>query len=355
MNEIMQQKQIIMCGSDLSVRGGIVSVIKNYLSYSNWDPYNIKYIPTHVETGKVKAILCYAKGFIKVLFTAATKKTDIVYVHTSERGSFYRKSLLVRFLRLFGCKTIMHHHGAEFDQFYNNSPTLCKKYINKTLRLVDLNIVLSNRLVKMITDKSPDAKVKVLYNAVKTYSTNQYNENSTGVLFLGRLGNRKGTYDLLKAIKSLDHKLDKNIVFYLCGDGEVEEVKEWVKKENIEHRIAHIGWIGQEQKDEILKNTMINILPSYNEGLPMTILETMAYGIPNISTKIASIPEVLFDAENGYLIEPGDIEALETKLFSLCTDASLRKRFSEKSWQDITQRFALNNHIELLQKYMGDL
>lgn len=49
-----------------------------------------------------------------------------------------------------------------------------------------------------------------------------------------------------------------------------------------------------------MANAMVNVLPSYNEGLPMTILETMAYGIPNISTSIASIPEVLHNNDNGF-------------------------------------------------------
>ena len=57
-----------------------------------------------------------------------------------------------------------------------------------------------------------------------------------------------------------------------------------------------------------MEHAMVNILPSYNEGLPMTILETMAYGIPNISTSIASIPEVLHNNDNGFLVKPGDID-----------------------------------------------
>lgn len=351
----METRKILMCGSKLSVKGGMVSVIKNYLNYSKWDDFSIKYIPTHIESGKVKASLFYIRSFIHVVCTALIQKYNIVYLHTAERGSFYRKSFFVWFLHVFGIKTIMHHHAAEFEQFYENSPSLCKWYINKTLELTDLNIVLSNRLITMITEKSPKAKVRVLYNAVKTYPSSQYNEDGTGILFLGRLGKRKGTYDLLKAIKALDNQLNEEIQFYLCGDGEISEVKAWIKKEKIEHRIAHVGWIDKEEKEKIFKNTLINVLPSYNEGLPMTILETMAYGIPNISTNIASIPEVLFDGENGFLLEPGDLEMLQQKILLLSNDDALRIQFSEKSWEHMTQKFALDNHIKQLKRYIEEI
>lgn len=351
----MKTKKILMCGSNLSVKGGMVSVVKNYLSYSKWDDFFIKYIPTHTDGGKIKVALYYLNAFIHVIYTAVIHKYDVVYLHTAERGSFYRKSFFVWFFHLFGIKTILHHHAAEFEQFYDKSPSFCRKYINKTLELADLNIVLSNRLIGMITDKSPKARVRVLYNAVQTYPVNQYNEDSTGVLFLGRLGKRKGTYDLLRTIKALDNQLNDEIKFYLCGDGEISEVKEWIKKEKIEHRIAYVGWIDQKEKEKIFRNTMINVLPSYNEGLPMTILETMAYGIPNISTNIASIPEVLFDGQNGFLLEPGDLDMLQQRIFLLSNDSSLRKQFSEKSLELMTEKFALDNHIEQLKSYIEEI
>lgn len=347
--------KILMCGSKLDVRGGMVSVTKNYLGYNDWDDFKIRYMPTHTEKNKLIVALYFAAAYFKVIFTAVSGHYDILYLHTAERGSFFRKAMLVRTLRRFGIKTVMHHHAAEFEEFYAKLSDRKKRYVNKTLELADLNIVLSQRLVPMITDKSPDANVKVLYNAVGTYEINPYNENAENVLFLGRLGERKGTYDLLKVIKNLDGRLPANIKFYLCGDGDIDGVKEKIKQYKIEHRIAHIGWTDGELKKEFLKNTMINVLPSYNEGLPMTILETMAYGIPNISTNIASIPEVIKDGANGYMIKPGDIAELEQKLYALCTDKRLRLTISSRAWNDITQNFALDKHIAKLKGYLKEL
>ncbi len=347
--------KVLMCGSELGVRGGMVSVTKNYLGYKDWEEFDIHYIPTHTEKNKLIVALYFAVAYFRVFFTAVFGHYDILYLHTAERGSFYRKAMLVRTLRKFGIKTVMHHHAGEFELFYSGLSEKKKRYVNKTLSLADLNIVLSKRLISMITDKAPDAKVKVLYNAVHTYSENPYNKDASNILFLGRLGKRKGTYDLLDVIKRLDDRLPENIKFYLCGDGEVEEVRKKTEEYGISHRIAHIGWTVGEQKAEFMKNTMLNVLPSYNEGLPMTILETMAYGIPNISTNIASIPEVIRDGENGYMITPGDKDKLEERLYELCTDREKRNKMSEICWNDITKNFALDNHINKLKGYLREL
>lgn len=344
------KKEILMCCSDLSVQGGMVSVIKNYLDFSNWGEYEIVFIPTHIEKNKILVSLYFAHAYIRIIMAVLTKKIKIAHLHTAERGSFYRKAILVRTLKKMGLKTIMHHHAAEFEQFYAASSDKKRKFIQNTLELTDLNIVLSERLVPMIKDKASKAKVEVLYNAVGTYDTNPYNPQGRGIIFLGRLGQRKGAYDLLASIKAIDPYIDSDIRFYLCGDGEIDKIKDKANEMAIEHRIAYIGWIEKEDKNRIFKDTMINVLPSYNEGLPMSILETMAYGIPNISTNIASIPEVIQPSVNGELITPGDIDALSNTLLKLINSVEIRKKYSLNSYNLITHKFSLASHIEKVKQ-----
>ena len=338
-----------MCGSALSVKGGMVSVVKNYLNYKNWGDIKVDYIPTHIEKNKYWLILYFGLKYLYIVFNAMIGKYQIVHLHTAERGSFYRKAFLVKILHHLRVKTIMHHHAAEFELFYASLSEDKKRYVNSILELVDMNIVLSKRLIPMIKEKAPKANVEVLYNAVNTYLKNPYNIQAKNILFLGRLGERKGVYDLLNVVQRLDSQIDMEYKFYLCGDGDINGVKKRVDELHIAHRIAYIGWIDGEMKKEILANTLINVLPSYYEGLPMTILETMAYGIPNISTNIASIPEVLHDGENAFLITPGDVELLALHIKQLVENDEMRRLFSEKSYRLISENFSLNYNIEQLK------
>lgn len=351
----MKKIKVLMCGSELSVKGGMVSVIKNYLGYQSWDEFEIKYIPTHTEKNKLIVALYFVLAYIRVIVTALAGKYDIIYLHTAERGSFYRKAIIARTLQKCGLKVVMHHHAAEFEVFYDSLLEKGKSYVNDTLGRVDLNIVLSNRLVSSITKKAPNATVRVLYNAVDTYKVNPYNADSKCVLFLGRLGERKGVYDLLQAIELLDRRLSPDIKFLLCGDGEIDEVKRQIEERKIQHRIGHVGWIDSKQKHVFFQQTILNVLPSYNEGLPMSILETMAYGIPNISTRIASIPEVIREGINGEMLNPGDVKELAKKICLLCEDVNTRKKMSKQAWSDVTQKFALSTHMEKLKEYMREM
>ena len=337
-----------MCGSDLSVKGGMVSVTQNYLNSEKLKDFNIHYIPTHINRNRYYQIVYFLWAYLKIICFLILSKIDVAHLHTAERGSFYRKAILVKTFNYFKIKTIMHHHAAEFELFYNNLSESKKKYVSNILESTDLNIVLGENFKVSLQQKAPKAKIEILHNAVNSYEYNQYNMDAKNILFLGVICERKGIYDLLEAIKILDNEIDESIKLLICGDGEMNKIKEEIDKLKINHRISHLGWITKEMKDEFMAKSMINVLPSYNEGLPMTILETMAYGIPNISTNIASIPNVLYDNINGFLIEPGDIYQLANKIKILINSKNLRNEFSEKSFQLIHKSFSLEQNIERL-------
>jgi len=347
-------KRILMCGSTLDTKGGMVTVIENYLEYGDWGEYRITYIPTHFDANRYVLIGYFCIRYVQIVFWALFGRCRLAHLHTSCRGSFWRKALLANTLKAMGVKVVMHHHGSEFEKFYDACSDRRKNCIGKVLRSVDLNIVLGGHLVDKIKEKAPEARVAVLHNAVATHPENPYNDEARYILHLGRLGERKGTFDLLKVIERLDASLDEDIRFLLCGDGAVEEVERRVREYGIAHRIGHIGWIDKKQKENLLARTMIGVLPSYNEGLPMSILETMAYGIPNVSTRIAAIPEIITDGVDGFLIAPGDIDALSEKLYSLIVNPDLRKRFSAASYESITSRFALDNNMKELKRLYAD-
>jgi len=348
-------KRVLMCGSTLDTKGGMVSVIKNYLEYADWGEYRITYIPTHFDTNKYVLICYFCMRYMQIVFSALFRRYRIAHLHVSFRGSFWRKAILAKTLRAMGIKVILHHHGSRFEEFYAACSDRRKAYINKILESVDLNIVLGGHFVKAVKEKAPEARVAVLYNAVRTYAENPYNCKARYVLHLGRLGERKGTFDLLRAVKKLDGSIDRDIRFLLCGDGAVEEVEQRVREYGIEYRIGHIGWIDEKQRRHLLARTMIHVLPSYNEGLPMSVLETMAYGIPNIATPVAAIPEIIRDGGNGFLIQPGDTDDLSRKLYSLIANSDLRRRFSSSAYESVTSRFALDNNMNTLKRFYADI
>ena len=350
-----RQRRVLMVGSHLSVKGGIVSVLKNYLGYEDWKEADISFVPTHMEGAVWEKALFFLKALRKIRKLLKTRQFDIVHIHVSERGSFTRKAMVLRMAKRKRCKVILHHHGAEFLDFYQGSGDSKKKKIRRILGEADLNLVLSRRLIPIYQEISPDAKVECLYNAVRTPRSNQYDPEAREFTMLGRLAERKGTFALLETIKQIDGILDPDVKFNLCGDGDIELVKDRIRQLQIGHRIGHVGWTEGTQKSEILGRTMAHVLFSYNEGLPMAILETMGCGIVNIATRVAAIPEVIVHGETGFLVEPGDKDGLARILLEVSADPALRKRISDNSFACIGKDYSLEAGIGKLEQIYREL
>lgn len=183
--------RLLMAGSDLNtVKGGMVSVSRNYLRTKHWKRTEVFYVATHRESSGPVKLGIFAAAYIRILICLLRKRADIALLNVSERGSVYRKALLMKLCHFFGVPVIFHHHGAEFNDFYGTLSEKKKKYIQKVLTEADLNIVLSRSQEKDILEKAPKARVQFLYNSIETEEENPYSGDTCYILTMGRLGER---------------------------------------------------------------------------------------------------------------------------------------------------------------------
>lgn len=348
--------RVLMVGVDRQTKGGMWTVAENYLQNEAFcRETELKYIPTSVTGSVIKRCMFSAWALLRILVTLIFDKRDIVHVHMSERGSVYRKDMVMRLARRFGCRVVIHMHGAEFQDWYQALDEDKKAYVRGVLDRADKVIILGKYWEEFISGLVADpGKVQVVYNAVRVPEENRYNKDAKNLLFLGAVCQRKGVYDLVQAMKLADEKLDEGVRLWIYGPDVDGKIRDVIKDAGMEHRAEYRGWLGPE-KEGVFAQTAVNVLPSYNEGLPMTILETMAYGIPNISTGVAAIPEAVNDA-NGALVRPGDPEALARAIVELMDNAQGRKSKSEKAWADARAQFGLEGHMrQILEIYRNIL
>jgi glycosyltransferase involved in cell wall biosynthesis len=205
-------------------------------------------------------------------------------------------------------------HGFDFDSFYLNSKPFFKRYIKSSLNKSDKILVLSNYWKSFFDREFLNLPVEVLQNGIDVTLYRQCIKKSTEYsefLFLGRLGERKGTYDLLDAVDVLVNSMGKKeLKFYLAGDGEIEKVRKIINEKNLTNNVELLGWLNNDEKREMLKRTDVIILPSYEEGLPMSLIEAMACGKVIISTYAGGIPDLVEQDLNGFLFNAGDISKL---------------------------------------------
>lgn len=299
--------RILMVGNDSTVKGGITTVI-NQIKKFDWDKKNIKiyFIPTYIDKNIVHKFIFFFFGILRVICFFIIKKPDAVHIHVSYKGSFYRKKMIQDLCILFKIKNIVHLHGSEFKKWYNELSIKKKNKVKAFVKNADLFIVLGEKWEKIILEIEPDANVKVLNNSIETHNEMvKWNDKGVKLLFLGTLIKRKGVYDLLDVINEIVKENNLKIELIISGTGvEEKNLKLITTKYNLNDIVKYTGWIDNREKEKVLKECQILILPSYNEGLPMSILESINYGMPIISTNVGDIALAVEDNVNGFLIQP---------------------------------------------------
>lgn len=329
-----------MLGPSRDSMGGISTVINNFYKYFRNDDVEIQYLETWREGNILSRLYLAFKSFVNLIKYILIDKVDLVHIHVAQKGSFYRKSLIILICKVLNKKVLLHIHASQFDIFYSKSKTFNKAFIRYILKISDEIVVLSEEWREIISGITDNKQISVVHNAV-SIEDYMYNNEGTNITFLGRLCDRKGTYDLLKILEELFKKNPK-IKLFLCGDGDINKVKEIIKVKGLEDNVIITGWINSEEKEKILKNTIINILPSYNEGMPMAILETMARGIPNISTRVGGIPQVITNMENGIINSPGDVDSLLKSIIYLIENKEERLKMSKKAYEEIKSQYSID-------------
>jgi len=251
-------------------------------------------------------------------------------------------------------KTFFHIHGGGFDEFYKNSNRFVKFLICKMLNLPDMVIVLSSTWKRIFANLVSENKIAVLENFVdfSQYSESKREANLSKdmitVLFVGGVGGKeKGLYDVFKAMPAV-LKRCKNILFLFVACSGIEKLNIICEKEEIASHTKFLGYLHGDKKIRVFSESDIFILPSYSEGLPITMLEAMATGLPIIATPVGAIPEIIEDGINGFLVKSGDYKALAKKIVVLAQNKKLRRKMGQNNIEKIKKKYDKNVVIKKL-------
>ena len=343
--------RVLMFGPGLQATSGITNVVNNWFDAGINERINLTYISTldnYVPGHYLRKFFNAIRAYF-FLIKVGLQDTDLVHIHLSHGMSFYRKLIIFEYATRMGVKTVVHLHGSCFQEFYASGTPLRKKLIQSMFNRASGVLVLSKAWKKFIQSISNNNSVYIIYNggSVEKFGEQLDQQDKVIIAFMGRLGQRKGIYDLLEAFHRLC-KVHTSSELLLGGDGEIEQVKAVIKKKNLESRVKVLGWVSGQEKINVFRKASIYVLPSYNEGLPGSVLEAMAASTAIVSTPVGGIPEAVIEGKNGFLVNPGDIDALYSRLLKLCNDKVLRKAMGNESKEILGQKFNIYKIIDEL-------
>lgn len=325
--------------------------IKKYL-------YNL--IDCHCRTNSLAALLHLyirsgrAAKILVSMYRKLDRKDDIVFIHEIDTCYYY----LRRKNKNNSANVVMmlHTNGEIYGTICRDYPCLNNSVLLRLLQykydyvlcnIDKLGFVsrLSMERFKSIYVNFPKEKLFYNYNGAPNISIlldlNDDKSDKLNICCVATVNERKGQRFIVDALIELKQNIREKIHINIIGDGEIKDGLYNICNENgVSNYITF--WGNRTDVPEILAENDIFILPSLDEGLPISILEAMRQGLPIISTRVGGIPEMIIEGETGFLIEPSK-EGVKDFLMNL--DKYDWKKMGDNSKRLFDERFSLHSMV----------
>ncbi|HIP13787.1 MAG TPA: glycosyltransferase [Arcobacter sp.] len=250
------------------------------------------------------------------------KDIDLIFLNPSLGSkSFFRDAFLAKQIIKRKLPFVVFFHGWSLD-FEKKVDEKYKNFFMSTFGQAQIIFVLSNDFKNKIREwgykgkfiletTNVDASLIANFDLKKKFSNVEKSEKIK-ILFLARLLREKGVFETVEAFRNLANKYT-HIELTIAGDGkDLAELKEVVKDDE---NIIVAGYVEGQDKIDLFRDSHIYCFPTfYGEGLPTSILEAMAFGMPVITTNMGGLKEFFQDEKMGYFVGPKNVTELEKKL-----------------------------------------
>ncbi len=346
--------KICMVVPNLMVKGGIASVVNGYRNYDFGKDYEISYVESYCDGSKLDKLFKALHGYCDFAKQLRKDCPDVVHIHSSFGPSFYRKIPFIYMAVTKKIPVVNHIHGADFDTFFAHASDRKRKLIQKVYGKCQKLIALSDEWKDNLQQIVPEEKIVVIENYCiipKQKDGDDYSKpKKIKILFLGEIGKRKGCFDIPAVISKVNEK-EKNFQLIMAGDGnpeEVREIKSLMQDYGLTEKVTFPGWVRGKEKDKLLRTSDILFFPSYHEGMPMTVLEAMAYGKAIVTTNVGGIPQLIEEDVSGYLCKPGDLSDMAEHLIELIRCPEKICELGKAARKTAIDRYSIENHVEKL-------
>jgi len=236
------------------------------------------------------------------------------------------------------------------------------KWFSKLVEQCHKAFSISEFNINYVTNKYLSSKKIVLARlGVFTEEMKPFNKEKDEVLTLGIMSwfvKKKGVEYLLEALNILKEKGYFNVKLILAGDGPLKEkYLKYINKKKLESFVDYIGSVDGKTKINFYNSLDVFILPSISlpndqDGIPVVLMESIAYGLPIISTDVSGIPEICINKYNGFLLEEKNTNEIVNSIISLIENREQLDNFSKNSLE-LSKKYDIEINSKEKMKAMG--
>jgi len=341
-----REVRVLLAGQDPSLPGGMAKYVGGLSSYLAAVPEIEAHFfnETRVKgrRGMTSANLWTAvreSGTAILAFRRALTRLrpDVVHLHVAHGLSVLEKSVMAAWAARAGIPAVIHLHGAGLDVTLPALPAWQRRWLNRALAPPNHVVVLSDRMKELTERCLADVDTSVIPNAVALVTPRPPIRSPVTFGFIGFMDGRKGECDLIRALARPEAPVG---ALLLAGDGPKRaEAEALAARLHPARCVRFLGNIDGAAKDAFFRQIDLLCLPSYAENLPIALLEAMGYGRPVITTRVGAIPEMITDGVQGWLLSPGDEEALAAALTEAASQTEEVERRGRAAWETVSQKF----------------
>jgi glycosyltransferase involved in cell wall biosynthesis len=304
--------------------GGMTAVRRDLLA-ALADRYRFEVVATHRGSGAARRLAVYSLGLLRVAWWCLRRRGRIVHVHSTVRGSMYRKALVVPLAKALRRRVVLHVHSGPGDvaSFRRKVGRAGAAVLHFCLGRADVVLSVSAASAAQLRDAFDLPNIELLPNPAPPVSPSPAAaRDDLFAIFLGGFENPvKGGAEILAVLERLEPGALRMV---LAGPGELPEEGRRLLESRPE--VEWRGWIEGEERERVMEAATIFVLSSSSEGLPIALLEAMSLGMAIVATEVGGVPDVVTDGTEALLAPPEDLEALAAALRRLLADGELRAR-----------------------------
>lgn len=321
--------RIAQVGPEPDRPGGMAAVIRELLASPLAERYELDVIPTWSTRDPLRRTSVFVRALAVLARWCRGDGERLVHIHTAVRGSIYRKAACVAVARLAGRPCLLHvHAGAgDIDEFVARLGPLRRALLARALGAADAVVSVSAPGAERIERGFGVADVIVIPNAAPKPRpvAGQVGDGAhPRALYMGGfVAVAKGGVVLVQALPALLEAAPEAEVV-LAGTG--EPPAELAQLARAQERVRWAGWLDPDAKAAQLTRSEVFVMPSLSEGMPIALLEAMAYGKAIVASRVGGIPDIVEDGVEALLVPPSDPDALAAAVARVLGDRELRER-----------------------------